>query len=182
MDFVARCMWNPQAFTSLPATFQMALAGRTEGNSATTIKEHPAIKDLPHEGFCGWQFRRLLEGAKAVCFPDGVPFDPIIEVVSTHKNVIKQAVLFEFNILQGKLLVCTLCLEDCNPAARWLKAALIKYACSEEFRPDHQLNEAQLELLTEARMVKVSKNTNKAMNLNDKTAIRKKKKMAQEEQ
>ena len=175
-------LFGAQAFTSLPATFQMALAGRTAGNSATVIKEHPAIKDLPHEGFCGWQFRRLLEGAKAVCFPDGVPFDPIIEVVSTHKNVIKQAALFEFRILQGKLLVCTLCLDDCNPVARWLKAALIKYVRSEDFRPAHQLDEAQLGLLTEARTVKVTKNTNKAMNLNDKTAIRKKKKMAQEEQ
>ena len=175
-------LFGAQVFTSLPATFQMALAGRTAGNSATVIKEHPAIKDLPHEGFCGWQFRRLLEGANAVCFPDGVPFDPIIEVVSTHKNVIKQAVLFEFGILQGKLLVCTFHMEDADPAARWLKAELMKYACSDAFQPKYELNEEQLELLTEARKVEVTQNTNRAMNLNDKTAIRKKKKVAQEEQ
>lgn len=168
---------SAQPFTSLPTTFQMALAGRTAGNSATVIKEHPALKDLPHEGFCGWQFRRLLEGGNGVCFSDDrIPFDPVIEVVSTHKNAIKQAVLFELQILRGKLLVCTLHFEDTDPAARWLKAALMKYAVSDAFEPVHKLDEEQLEILLEEKQVKVTKNTNFAMNLNDKTAIRKNRK------
>jgi hypothetical protein len=175
-------LFGAQAFTSLPTSFQIALAGRTAGNTATVIAEHPALKDLPHEGFCGWQFRRLLEGGNAVCIPDGVPFDPVIEVVSTHKNVIKQAALFEFAALKGKMLVCTFHLEDSNPAAQWLKAELIKYAGSEAFQPKHRLDEEQLKLLLQARKVELSTDTNRAMNLNDKTAIRKKKTVAQEEQ
>ena len=44
------------------------------------------------------------------------------------------------------------------------------------------LDESQLEMLTGARTGKVTPKTNKAMNRIDKTAIRKKKRVAQEEQ
>ena len=90
--------------------------------------------------------------------------------------------MFEFAALKGKMLVCTFHLEDSNPAAQWLKAELIKYADSEAFQPKHRLDEEQLKLLLQARKVELSTDTNRAMNLNDKTAIRKKKTVAQEEQ
>ncbi len=163
-------------FASLPTTFQMALAGRTSGNLATVIYDHPAVETLPHDGFCGWQFRRLLEDGCAVCFEaDSVPFDPILEVVSTHKFVIRQSVLFEFRALNGKLLVCSLNFSDSDPAACWLKNRLINYANSDDFAPVHTLDEKQLCALAENRTLQVAGNTNFALNANDKTAFRRKK-------
>ena len=54
-------------FKSLPTTFRIGLAGRCSGNYATVIKSgHPAFEGLPHDGYCGWQFRRLMEGGAAV--------------------------------------------------------------------------------------------------------------------
>ena len=163
-------------FNSNPTSFQIALAGRTSGNLATVIYDHPITEQMPHEGFCSWQFRCLLEGGQAVCFNDSsLPFEPIIEVVSTHKFVIKQAALFEFRAYSGRVLVCGFRFSAEDPFAHWLKNELIAYASSDAFMPKITLDEQQLHTLIHSQQVQVEANTNFAVNLNDKTAIRKKK-------
>ena len=167
---------NGDPFVTQDMSFRISLAGRTNGNLATVIADHPALGDLPHEGFCGWQFRRLMEGAKAVCFEnESIPFDPIIEVASSHKYVIRQAALFEYRVGSGRLLVCGLNFSDSDPAARWLKNQLIAYANSDAFDPEYALTEDGLMTLINASVTAAAKNTNVAFNANDKTAVRKKK-------
>ena len=162
-----------EPFANLPTTYQIALAGRTSGNLATVIYDHPILNDIPNEGFCGWQFNELLEDGAAVCFnDDSVPFDPIIEVVSTHKFVVKQSALFEFNALGGKLLVCSFKFNDCDPCANWLKSNIIKYVNSNMFEPEHTLSEGQLDSLMVKDFKKAIKNENMAFNPNDKTAAK----------
>jgi len=164
-----------EPFAALPTSFRIALAGRTAGNLATVVYDHPLLKDMPHEGFCGWQFAGMLEGGGAVCFEtDAVPFDPIIEVASTHKFAIRQAALFEFRVAAGRLLVCALKLPENDPGALWLRNALISYARSEAFDPGQQIDLRQLHALASAKPRKIAGNTNLALNLNDKTAVRKK--------
>jgi len=161
-------------FAGLPTSFQISLAGRTEGNLATVIADHPAMAGFPHEGFCGWQFRHLLEGGKAVTFADGIPFDPIIEVASSPKNPVRQGILFEFRVGRGRLLVCGFHLADNDPAACWLKARLMAYAQSAQFSPVHELTQPQLRQLLGKYDQQRFADTNRAVNLNDKAAIRKK--------
>lgn len=168
-------IFGTEPFRSLPTTYQIALAGRTSGNLATVIADHPLLNEIPNEGFCGWQFAKLMENGKAVCFEcDDVPFEPIIEVVSTHKFAILQAALFEFRVLSGRLLVCGFKFDDSDPGAKWLRNRIIEYVQSDEFNPKHKLDEAQLHSLLNAREVKVLKNTNLAFNENDKTTRRRK--------
>jgi len=168
-------IFGTEPFSSLPTTYQIALAGRTSGNLATVIADHPLLNEIPNEGFCGWQFAKLMEDGKAVCFEcDNVPFEPIIEVVSTHKFAILQAALFEFRVLSGRLLVCGFKFDDSDPGAKWLRNRIIEYAQSDEFNPKHKLDEFQLHSLLNAREVKVLKNTNFAFNANDKTTRRRK--------
>ena len=167
-------IFGTEPFFSLPTSFRIALAGRTSGNLATVIADHPALNGLPHEGFCGWQFVNMLEGGKAVCFKSGdIEFDPIIEVVSTHKYVIRQSALFEFSALNGRLLVCSLNLDQSDPAAKWLRRRLISYALSSEFDPKHYIDEKGLISLAKGRVAKADSNNNLAFNQNDKTATRK---------
>ncbi|MBQ3012447.1 MAG: beta galactosidase jelly roll domain-containing protein [Clostridia bacterium] len=163
-------------FVSLPTSFKIALAGRTSGNLATVIADHPILQDMPHESFCSWQFNSLLEKGRAICFEaDGVPFDPIVEVVSTHKNVIRQAALFEFSVLAGRLIVCGFNFSELDPAAVWLKNEIIKYAQSKDFVPKQVVGENEIRALIHGKVSVGVGNTNFALNLNDKTAIRKKK-------
>ena len=168
-------LFGSSPFQTLPTTFRIALAGRTSGNLATVIADHPLMNGLPHDGFCGWQFRRLMENGNAVCFEsDNVPFDPIIEVVSTHKYAIRQSSLFEFKALNGRLLVCSFNFTDGDPAAKWLKNSIIAYAASESFEPANTLDAEGLEALINGKVKKAASNTNLAANLNDKTMRRKK--------
>lgn len=160
-----------EPFVSLPTSFRISLAGRTAGNLATVIYDHPVMNDLPHEGFCGWQFCDLLEGGNAVCFNEAsVPFHPIVEVVSTHKFAIRQSILFEFRALRGRLLVCGFQFLKDDPASRWLKAQLISYVQSEYFNPHDILDEVQLGALINGKVTKIEGNTNFAVNANDKTS------------
>ncbi len=184
-------------FAAQLTTYQVALAGRTAGIQATVIYDHPLLKDLPHDGFCGWQFRRLMENGTAVRFDSKeVPFDPIIEMVSTHKFVIPMSALFEFNILNGRLLVCSfnfncnstyhinkdrgreprifLNFDQPDSASLWLKNRLIRYAQSDEFCPKHTLDRNQVEIMCNQDVMYAADNTNISLNPNDKTAIRKK--------
>ena len=155
---------------------RIALAGRNEGDLATVINEHASIDGFAHEGFCSWQFTDMLEGGSSVIFGDGVPFDPIIEVVSTHKYAVRQAALFEFSALGGKLMVCSLNLDADEPAAKCLLAKLIAYVASDAFDPINTVNEDQLNILMYKDIVKAAKNTNLAFNANDKAANARKKK------
>ena len=162
-------------FVSRETSFQQALAGRTAGHLATVVNDHPSLEGLPHDGFCGWQFRNLMEEGRAVCFEsDQVPFDPVIEMVTPHKHVIRQAALFEFAALNGRLLVCSFRFDPADPAACWLKNRLIRYAQSEDFAPEHTLSAAQLQALLHAQVGNAAKNNNQAFNPNDKSAARKK--------
>ena len=162
-------------FVTNSTSFRISLAGRTSGNIATVIHDHPITREIPHEEFCSWQFCKLLEKGKAVIFTDDtIPYEPIIEVMSTHKFVLKQSPLFEFNAFGGKALVCTFNFRDDDAGARWLKSRLIKYAGSDEFEPSLTLDEKQLSSFTHGQVIKVAQNENFAFNPNDKTSTRRK--------
>ena len=158
-------------FRSLPTTYRIGMAGRCSGNYATVIREHPALDGFPHEGFCGWQFRRLLEGGRAVQLEAGVPFDPIIDVASAVKCVIRQAALFEYRIGDGRLLVCSFNFTDDDPAAVWLKARLLRYAASDAFKPEQKLSFDQLHAVLNAPLICGEENTNEARNANDPASV-----------
>lgn len=165
-----------EPFVSLPTTFRIGLAGRTSGNLATIVSDHPTVSKIPHEGFCGWQFSDLMEDGKAICFEcNDVPFNPIIEVASTHKYAIRQAAMFEFSVGEGRLLVCGFNFSHNDPAGLWLKEQLVRYATSDAFNPQDSISEDQLRKLIHSKVGEVVGNTNFAFNPNDKTATRKKK-------
>ena len=155
-------------FKSLPSTFRIGMAGRCAGNFATVIKkEHPALAGMPHEGFCGWQFRRLMEGGRTVQLEAGIPFDPIIDVASAVKFVIRQASLFEYRVGEGRLLVCSFRFDASDPAAEWLKRRLVEYAESDAFNPSLSISLEQLRQVIDAPLLSGAANQNRARNPND---------------
>ena len=155
-------------FKSLPTTFRIGMAGRTSGNYATVIKAgHPALAGLSHDGYCGWQFRRLMEGGRAVQLEAGVPFDPIIDIASSVKFPIRQAGLFEYRVDEGRLLVCSLAFGGKDPAAAWLRARLEDYAASDAFNPAQSLTPEQLHAVINAPLLSGAQNQNRARNPGD---------------
>lgn len=160
-----------EPFASEKVTFQLSIAGRTTGHLATAIAEHPLMKRFPHSGFCAKQFEKMLNGGSAAIL-DGVPgtHNPIVDIATTYKNARREALLFEFRVGKGRLLVCTLNLDETDPGAAWLKKCLIDYAKSENFDPAVPLSAEQLRHICAANTVTEDRNCNRAVNKNDITA------------
>jgi len=155
-------------FPSNRASWQIAVAGRTGGHLATVIADHPLMEDFPHEGYCGRQFEHMLNHSKTASLDiTDLPHRPIIDIATTYKNARREAVLFEYRVGNGRLLVCTLNLAEDDPAAQWLKNRIISYALSEKFEPAQALSNGQFTDLCKASSIGVDKNANEAMNKND---------------
>lgn len=123
-------------FESQATGFQPIACGRSSGDMATVIEAHPIFENFPHQGFCDWQFASMLQGGSAVMFNNvDLPFDPILEVVSTYKSVTPKAAMFEYAVGDGHLLVCSLNLRDDDPAAILLLERMVQYLSS---KPDRE--------------------------------------------
>lgn len=161
-------IFGTEPFASVEVSFQLSIAGRTTGHLATVIADHPITDRIPHEGFCGKQFEKMLNGGKAAVLtgaPD--PHRPVIDIATSYKNAQKEALLFEYAVEKGKLLVCTLNLEETDPAAAWLKATILSYVDSAAFDPQASLNLAQLRSICSVYIQAGDADTNRAMNKND---------------
>lgn len=132
-------------FPNSKTEFQINMCGRVEGNEATVIADHPLMLRFPHEGFCDWQFYNMLNSGSAINFNDvNLPFNPILEMVSTYKNIRKQASIFELEAGKGKLLVCSLNIDRKDPAGMFLLGEMLRYADSDKFLPETKITIEQL--------------------------------------
>ena len=158
-------------FASNEVSFQLSIAGRTNGHLATVIAEHPLLADFPHDGYCGMQFAQMLNNSASAVL-DGITMshNPIVDIASSYKNAHREAMLFEYGVGKGKLLVCTLHFEEEDPAACWLKNRILSYSVSDDFCPEQTLTKTQLEALFQVSSVESEGNCNQAMNKNDITA------------
>jgi hypothetical protein len=159
-------------FATDDVSWQIALAGRTNGHLATVIADHPVFEDFPHAGYCGRQFESMLNESKSVVLEvDGIPHEPILDIASSYKNARREAMMVEYRVGRGKILICSLHLSESDPAATWLKNRILTYAMGETFDPVQALTEAQFAALCKVSPVVVSRNTNEAMNKNDITML-----------
>lgn len=164
-------IFGTEPFASVPTTFQLSIAGRTTGHLATVIAEHPLMDAFPHQGFCGKQFEKMLNGGSAVIL-DGAPdlHDPIVDIATTYKNAQREALLFAYRVEKGRLLCCGLHLSEDDPAAQWLKKSILSYVQSENFEPEAYLTAQQLRELCRQHTAVADGDTNRAVNRNDVTA------------
>ena len=163
---------GPGPFKTSPMSYNCGRAGRCSGNFATVVKAgHPVFADFPHDGFCGWQFRRMMHEACVVQLEADVPFDPIVDVASAVKCPIRQATLFEYRVGEGRLLVCTFRFDEKDPAAAYLKESLKAYAASDAFAPKDALSVEQLAALIDHPRVLTTANPNRAANPGDPSGL-----------
>ncbi len=169
-------LFSAGPFARLNNSFQISVAGRTEGHLATVIADSPLMRDFPHEGFCSWQFRDMMKDSHAAALDlPTAQFAPIIEIASSYKNARREALVFEYAVGDGRLLVSTLNLPEGDAGAAWLKARMIEYVMGDEFDPQVRLSESELYLLANAERLASGENSNAAMNVNDITMRVKKK-------
>ncbi|MBN2013506.1 beta-glucuronidase [candidate division KSB1 bacterium] len=101
--------------------------------------EHPAFADFPTDFHSNLQWWEILHKQQVMILDDfPEKFRPIVQPIDTWFLNRRLGLIFEANVINGKLLVCSADLES-NPderiVARQLLFSLKKYMASKEFQP-----------------------------------------------
>ena len=111
------------------------------GPSGTILdRTHPALRDMPSEGWCDLQFYTLIQDSKTVSL-DPLPskIEPLVRCIDRPTRLADRAYLFEASVGRGKLLVSGFnfahAIEQRDPAGLFLLDRLIRYALGPDFAP-----------------------------------------------
>lgn len=104
----------------------------TTGNTGTLVTPHPALGAFPHPGWCDFAWVEMVDGAQPFDLAKlGVRVAPIIRSIGHLRTMHDKAYLFELAVGRGRLLACSLRLNEAtlagDPAAPWLLANLRQY-------------------------------------------------------
>ena len=107
-------------------------------------QQHPAMRNMPNEGWCDLQFHQLVQGGKTVLLDKlGIKVKPIVRCIDMPQRFLDKAYLFEVAVGKGKLLVSgfnfTAAIQDNDPAGSYFLDQLVRYALSASFNPDQSL-------------------------------------------
>ena len=108
---------------------------------------HPALAEFPTEANCDWQWTELVRNTRAVNL-DRLPhgLQPMVQAIDDWNRNYKLGVMFECKVGNGKLMVCSVDLNnDSNPVARQLRQSLLDYMAGEKFQPPTEISMADFE-------------------------------------
>ncbi len=133
----APVFWSPVHFPDQPGSMGLLIDN-----------QHPALANFPTETYSNWQWWDLVTNSRSVQLDDLKPQPtPIIRVIDNFFRNRNLAVLTEFSMGKGKLLLCTMDMHHDlahRLAARQLKSSLLQYAGSAKFNPNQPITENQL--------------------------------------
>ncbi len=102
-------------------------------------EEHPVFRHFPTGRSGGWQWEDILRNARGFHMEGMEGVRPIVQPIDDWNRNLLQSLIFEANVLGGRLLLVSANLEGSfeeRPAAYSLKQAIFRYAASEEFDPE----------------------------------------------
>lgn len=111
--------------------------GRSNGHYGFYVTPHPVMDAFPHENFLEFQIFNMMKSGKALLFKAGstLPFAPTVGLIPPYKLHQQKALIAEYTVGSGRIILCTLDLDCNDPAAAFLKAQLLKYLSSGSFAP-----------------------------------------------
>ena len=126
--------WSPIWFKLDPATMGILVN-----------PGHPLFWKFPTDMHSDWQWNSLIESSQSVILNETpVNYRPIVQVVDNFARNHKLGNVFEARVGTGRLLVCTLCLnqqehDKQTPEQRQFLSGLYAYAASDTFAPTQEL-------------------------------------------
>jgi hypothetical protein len=127
--------WSPVHFPKQPGTMGLLCDPR-----------HPALADFPTAAHSDWQWWDLTIRSRSVVL-DGLAAAPLIRVIDNFNRNHSLANVFEARVGPGRLLFSAIDLTTDlakRPAARQLRASLLRYAAGGQFAPAGELTPEQL--------------------------------------
>lgn len=125
--------WSPVHFPKQAGTMGLLLNPK-----------HGAFADFPTDGHTDWQWWKLATQSRTWVVDSFYrQITPLVESVDNFVNNRRLCSLFETNCLNGKLLVCSMDLLNCDsdaPEKKQLLYSLLKYMRSDAFVPDRSVD------------------------------------------
>ncbi|WP_163706938.1 sugar-binding domain-containing protein [Mangrovibacterium lignilyticum] len=140
--------WNYGMFKGISEWVKKPVSPGTLG--LLTNPEHPIFNDFPTDFHTNWQWFSIIKASNSLIL-DSTPADyrPIVQVIDNLERNHKLGLIFEFQVGQGKLLVCMSQLKQIllKPEAGQLYKSLLKYMDSDDFTPAYKLTSTELKKL-----------------------------------
>ncbi len=115
-------------------TFRPHTSGRTIGHAGMLVHDHPIWRHFPHDGFGDWQFFNLMNGSTSIVYDSEMPeFQPLFELIPSFKLIRRKSMLSEFRIGKGRMILCGFVMNQDDPAANHLHAAIIDYLNRQDY-------------------------------------------------
>jgi hypothetical protein len=141
---------EPEPMFSVEKT-NFRLSSWDGGGPSGTILDgsHPALREMPAEGWCDLQFYPLIQGSKTILL-NALPakIQPLVRCIDRPTRLADRAYLFEVAVGRGKLLVSGFnfvrAIDSKDPAGIFLFDNLVRYALGPDFTPEASLPEEAL--------------------------------------
>lgn len=137
--------WNYGMFKSISESNHRPVSPGTLG--LLTDPHHPLFNDFPTDYHTHWQWFSIIKASRALIL-DQTPktYRPIVQMIDNLERNHKLGLVFEWQVGQGKLLVCMAPLDEMpdTPEAVQLYQSIIKYMTSDDFAPVDKLDHQQL--------------------------------------
>ena len=126
----------------------------TDGGEVDTLgllcdPNHPVFHHFPTEFHTNWQWWAPMVNSKPMILNDfPKTFKPTIQMIDDWNRNRKLGVLFEANVGKGKVVVCSIDLNenpDSDPVIRQLRYSLLMYMSGQNFSPSENLTLEQLQ-------------------------------------
>ncbi len=128
----------------------------TDGQAPHTLgilcdPKHPLFSSFPTEFCSNWQWWELISTSKPMAMDDlPTPMRPLVQVVPDWFSPQRLGLLFEAQVAEGKLIVCSMDLQSDlakRPVAQQMLNSLRQYMSSESFVPKQELQATQVQSL-----------------------------------
>jgi hypothetical protein len=115
---------------------------------------HPALAEFPTEFFQDWQWNEIVARGRGTVL-DLLPCQlrPIVQVIDDWNTNRKLGLIWECRVGPGRLMVCSADLQqdlEKRPAARQLRASLLRYMAGPGFKPSVEVSPQDLTRLFES--------------------------------
>lgn len=108
---------------------------------------HPALKYLASEEYSTQCWNNIVRNSRTVILDDTAKsFRPIVQTIDNFERNHKLGMMFEANVLNGKVFVCTCDFDKVidRPEGKQLLYSILSYIKSDEFKPKNELKLTEL--------------------------------------